>query len=73
MFEGTLSWLLFPLQCPSCMDLPLKSWYPFDVKPFPIYEIVYILQGFGQTFVGIGESFYELQTWNLIVDTNAQV
>jgi hypothetical protein len=53
---GTLSWIVYPLvQCFSCKLLPLKSWYPIDVDISPNYEFAFILQFFGQVFIGIGE------------------
>lgn len=59
---GTLSWVVNPLlQCASCKLLPLKSWYPFDVHSSPAYEMAFILQLFGQVFVGIGEHLIHLK------------
>lgn len=43
------------LQCASCKLLPLKSWYPVDVTASPAYEFAFILQFFGQIFVGVGK------------------
>lgn len=52
---GTLSWVVYPLaQCASCRMLPMKSWYPIDVVSWPNYEIAFVLQFFGQVFVGVG-------------------
>lgn len=54
--SGTLSWIVYPLvQCYSCKMLPLKSWYPIDVDVSPNYEVAFVLQFFGQVFVGVGE------------------
>lgn len=51
-----MSWVVYPLiQGVSRKILPLKSWYPVDVKSSPWYEIVYIFQAFGQFFIGTGK------------------
>lgn len=51
-----MAWVFYPLlQCFNCRMLPLKSWYPIDIKISPWYEIAFILQAFGQFYIGTGK------------------
>lgn len=51
---GTLGWIIYPLFSTVEKVLGLKSWYPFNIHSSPGYEIAFILQLFGQLYVGIG-------------------
>ncbi|XP_077284425.1 odorant receptor Or1-like [Arctopsyche grandis] len=39
-----LLWAIFPLLELNDRQLPLKAWYPFDIKETPIFQIIYLYQ-----------------------------
>lgn len=51
---GTYGWIIFPFFTRFNWNLPLTSWYPFDVKSPLGYMTAFVFQFFGQTYVGVG-------------------